>query len=115
GKSVLVTLIDLPLAVSPVVAGLIYVLIFGAQGYLGPFARELDIRVIFALPGIVIATLFVTFPLVARSLIPVMQEASREYEEAAISLGASGWQTFWHVTLPNVKWGLIYGLILCNA
>ncbi len=115
GKSLLVTLIDLPLAVSPVVAGLVFVLIFGAQGYLGPWLREHDIRVIFALPGIVLATAFVTFPLVARSLIPVMQESGREYEEAAISLGASGWQTFWHVTLPSVKWGLLYGVILCNA
>ncbi len=115
GKSLLITLIDLPLAVSPVVAGLIYVLIFGAQGYLGPWLRENDIRVIFALPGIVLATMFVTFPLVARSLIPVMQEAGREYEEAAISLGASGWRTFWQVTLPQVKWGLLYGIILCNA
>ena len=115
GKSLLITLIDLPLAVSPVVAGLAFVLIFGAQGYLGPWLRENDIRVIFALPGIVLATIFVTFPLVARSLIPVMQETGREYEEAAISLGASGWQTFWHVTLPSVKWGLLYGVILCNA
>ena len=115
GKSLLVTLVDLPLAVSPVVAGLVFVLIFGAQGYLGPWLREHDIRVIFALPGIVLATAFVTFPLVARSLIPVTQESGREYEEAAISLGASGWQTFWHVTLPSVKWGLLYGVILCNA
>jgi len=115
GKSLLITLIDLPLAVSPVVAGLIYVLIFGAQGYLGPWLRENDIHVIFALPGIVLATTFVTFPLVARSLIPVMQEAGREYEEAAISLGASGSRTFFQVTLPQVKWGLLYGIILCNA
>lgn len=115
GKSLLVTVIDLPLAVSPVVAGLVFVLIFGAQGYLGPWLRENDIRILFALPGIAIATAFVTFPLVARSLIPVMQETGREYEEAAISLGASGWRTFWSVTLPNVKWGLLYGIILCNA
>lgn len=115
GKSLLVTLIDLPLAVSPVVAGLVYVLIFGSQGYLGPWLREHEIRVIFALPSIVIATTFVTFPLVARSLIPVMQETGREYEEAAISLGASGWRTFWQVTLPQAKWGLLYGVILCNA
>ncbi|MCK9495635.1 MAG: sulfate ABC transporter permease subunit CysW [Dehalococcoidia bacterium] len=115
GKSILITLIDLPLAVSPVVAGLIYVLIFGAQGYIGPWMREHDIRVIFALPGIALATTFVTFPLVARSLIPVMQDVGREYEEAAVSLGASGWRTFWSVTLPQAKWGLLYGIILCNA
>lgn len=115
GKALLVTLIDLPLAVSPVVSGLIFILIFGAQGYLGGWLREHDVQVIFAFPGIVLATVFVTFPLVARSLIPVMQEAGREYEEAAISLGASGWQTFWYVTLPSVKWGLLYGVILCNA
>lgn len=115
GKSLLVTLIDLPLAVSPVVAGLVFVLIFGSGGYLGPWFREHDIQVLFAFPGIAIATTFVTFPLVARSLIPVMQEAGREYEEAAISLGASGWRTFWSVTLPNAKWGLVYGIILCNA
>lgn len=115
GKSVLVTLIDLPLAVSPVVAGLVFVLLFGRGGYLGGWLIEHDIKVLFALPGIVLATAFVTFPLVARSLIPVMQEMGREYEEAAISLGASGWQTFWRVTLPHVKWGLLYGLILCNA
>ncbi len=115
GKALLVTLIDLPLAVSPVVSGLIFILIFGAQGYLGGWLRDHDVQVIFAFPGIVLATMFVTFPLVARSLIPVMQATGREYEEAAISLGASGWQTFWHVTLPSVKWGLLYGVILCNA
>jgi sulfate transport system permease protein len=115
GKSILVTLIDLPLAVSPVVAGLIFLLIFGQQGYLGPWLRDHGIEVVFALPGIVIATLFVTFPLVARALIPVMEELGRDYEEAAVSLGASGWQTFWQVTLPGSKWGLLYGVILCNA
>jgi sulfate transport system permease protein len=115
GKSVLLTLIDLPLAVSPVVAGLIFILVFGRNGYLGPTLLENDIKVAFALPGIAIATAFVTFPLVARSLIPVMQAAGREYEEAAISLGASGWQTFRRVTFPSVKWGFLYGVILCNA
>ena len=115
GKSFLLTLIDLPLAVSPVVAGLVFILIFGRSGYLGPFLRDNGIQVVFAMPGMAIATAFVTFPLVARSLIPVMQEAGREFEEAAISLGASGWQTFWHVTLPSAKWGLLYGIILCNA
>jgi sulfate transport system permease protein len=115
GKTLLVSLIDLPLSISPVVSGLVFILIFGAQGYLGPWLRAHDLQVIFALPGIVLATVFVTFPYVARSLIPVMQEVGRSYEEAAISLGASGWQTFWHVTLPSVKWGLLYGVILCNA
>lgn len=115
GKSLLVTLIDLPLAVSPVVAGLIFILMFSSHGYLGPWVRDHGIQVVFAFPGIVLATIFVTFPLVARSLIPVMEEAGREYEEAATILGASGWQTFRHVTLPGVKWGLLYGVILCNA
>jgi sulfate transport system permease protein len=116
GKSLLVTLIDLPLAVSPVVAGLIFLLIFGQQGYLGPWLRENGFpQIVFAFPGIAIATAFVTFPLVARTLIPVMDEAGREFEEAAISLGASGLQAFRHVTLPSVKWGLLYGVILCNA
>ena len=115
GKSLLVTLIDLPFAVSPVVSGLIYVLIFGAQGWLGPFLQEHDIKIIFALPGIVLATIFVTFPFVARELIPVMQAQGSEEEQAALSLGANGWQTFWRVTLPNVRWGLVYGVILCNA
>jgi sulfate transport system permease protein len=116
GKPVLVTFIDLPLAVSPVVAGLIFLLIFGNQGYLGPWWREQGLpQVVFAFPGMAIATAFVTFPLVARTLIPVMEEAGREFEEAAISLGASGWQTFRMVTLPTVKWGLLYGIILCNA
>jgi len=115
GKSILTTLIDLPFSVSPVVAGLIYVLVFGLQGWLGPWLREHDLKVIFAIPGIVLATMFVTFPFVARELIPVMQAQGNEQEEAAIVLGASGWQMFRRVTLPNVKWGLLYGVILCNA
>ncbi|MGD9935472.1 MAG: sulfate ABC transporter permease subunit CysW [Dehalococcoidia bacterium] len=115
GKPVLLTLIDLPLAVSPVVAGLIFIIIFGQSGYWGPWLRDHGIEIVFATPGIALATAFVTFPLVARALIPVMQEAGRGSEEAAITLGASGIQTFWHVTLPNVKWGLLNGLILCNA
>lgn len=115
GKSMLLTLIDLPFSVSPVISGLIYVLIFGAQGWLGPWLREHDIKILFAVPGIVLATIFVTFPFVARELIPLMQSQGNEEEEAALVLGASGWRTFWHVTLPNVKWGLLYGVILCNA
>ena len=115
GKSLLVTLIDLPFSVSPVVSGLIFVLLFGMQGLLGPWLRDHDIRIIFAVPGIVLATTFITFPFVARELIPLMQEQGREDEEAAVSLGASGWQTFWHVTLPNIRWGLLYGVLLCNA
>ena len=115
GKSLLVTLIDLPVSVSPVVAGLVYVLLFGAQGWFGPWLQAHDLKVVFAVPGIVLATLFVTFPFVARELIPLMQAQGRDEEEAATVLGASGWQTFWHVTLPNVKWGLLYGVILCNA
>ena len=115
GKSLLITLIDLPFSVSPVVAGLIYVLVFGAQGWFGPWLQAHDIKVIFAVPGIVLATVFVTFPFIARELIPLMQAQGSDEEQAAIVLGASGWQTFWHVTLPNIKWGLIYGLILCNA
>ncbi|QDZ28506.1 sulfate ABC transporter permease subunit CysW [Noviherbaspirillum sp. UKPF54] len=115
GKSVLLTLIDLPFSVSPVISGLIYVLIFGAQGWLGPWLREHDIKILFAVPGIVLATIFVTFPFVARELIPLMQSQGTEEEEAALVLGASGWRTFWHVTLPNIKWGLLYGVILCNA
>ncbi len=115
GKHLLITLIDLPFSVSPVVAGLVFVLLFGAQGWFGPWLREHDIRIVFAVPGIVLATLFVTFPFVARELIPLMQAQGREEEEAAIVLGASGWQTFWHVTLPNIKWGLLYGVILSNA
>jgi len=115
GKSLLVTLIDLPFSVSPVIAGLIYVLMFGAQGWLGPWLAEHDIQIIFAVPGIVLATLFVTVPFVARELIPLMQEQGTQEEEAARLLGASGWQMFWHVTLPNIKWGLIYGVVLCSA
>lgn len=115
GKSLLITLIDLPFAVSPVVAGLIYVIMFGLQGYLGPWLDKHDIQIIFAVPGIALATIFVTFPFVARELIPVMQATGREQEEAALTLGAGGWKTFWYVTLPSVKWGLLYGIILCNA
>lgn len=115
GKSLLITLIDLPFSVSPVIAGLIYVLVFGAQGWLGPWLSEYDLKIIFAVPGIILATLFVTFPFVARELIPLMQEMGHEEEEAALSLGASGWQTFFKVTLPNIKWGLLYGVLLCNA
>ncbi|WP_296125796.1 sulfate ABC transporter permease subunit CysW [Pseudomonas sp. Ga0074129] len=115
GKSILVTLIDLPFSVSPVIAGLIYVLLFGAQGFFGPWLREHDIQIIFALPGIVLATIFVTVPFVARELIPLMQEQGTQEEEAARLLGANGWQMFWHVTVPNIKWGLIYGVVLCTA
>ena len=115
GKSVLLTLIDLPFSVSPVIAGLIYVLVFGLQGWFGEWLMAHDLKVIFAIPGIVLATIFVTFPFVARELIPLMQAQGQEQEEAARVLGASGWQTFWKVTLPNVKWGLLYGVILCNA
>jgi len=115
GRGLLITLIDLPFSVSPVVSGLIFVLLFGANGYLGPWLVENDIRIIFAVPGIVLATVFITFPFVARELIPLMMEQGRDDEEAAISLGASGWQTFWHVTLPNIRWGLLYGVLLCNA
>ena len=115
GKNILLTLIDLPFSVSPIISGLIYVLIFGAQGWLGPWLREYDIKILFAVPGIVLATVFVTFPFVARELIPLMQAQGSEEEEAALVLGASGWKTFRHVTLPNIKWGLLYGVILCNA
>lgn len=115
GKQVLVTLVDLPFAVSPVVSGLIYVLVFGAQGWFGPWLLERDIKIIFAVPGIVLATVFVTFPFVARELIPLMQAQGTDEEESAIVLGANGWQTFFRVTLPNIKWGLLYGVILCNA
>ena len=115
GKSLLVTLIDLPFSVSPVVAGLVFVLLFGAQGLVGPALREHGIQIIFALPGIVLATVFVTFPFIARELIPLMQDQGRSDEEAATTLGASGWRTFWSVTLPNVKWALLYGVLLCNA
>jgi sulfate transport system permease protein len=115
GKSFLITLIDLPFSVSPVISGLVYVLMFGLQGWLGPWLAEHDIKIIFAVPGIVLATIFVTFPFVARELIPLMQSQGNEEEEAARTLGAGGWQTFWRVTLPNIKWGLLYGVILCNA
>ena len=115
GKHLLTTLIDLPFSVSPVIAGLIFVLLFGAQGWFGAWLAAHDVRIIFAVPGIVLATIFVTFPFVARELIPLMQAQGRDEEEAAVVLGASGWQTFRRVTLPNVKWGLIYGVILCNA
>jgi sulfate transport system permease protein len=115
GKNVLLTLIDLPFSVSPVVSGLIYVLVFGLQGWFGETLRDHDLKVIFAVPGIVLATVFVTFPFVARELIPLMQVQGQEQEEAACVLGASGWQIFWRVTLPNIKWALLYGVILCNA
>ena len=115
GKQLLITIIDIPLAVSPVISGLIYVLLFGAQGWVGPWLIEHDIKIIFALPGIVLATIFVTVPFIARELIPLMQSQGREEEEAALTLGASGWQTFTRVTLPNIKWSLLYGVILCNA
>ena len=115
GKSLLITLIDLPFSVSPVVAGLMFVILFGLQGYFGKWLDAHEIKIIFAVPGIVLATIFVTFPFVARELIPVMQATGSDQEQAAMTLGASGWQTFWYVTLPSVKWGLIYGVILCNA
>jgi sulfate transport system permease protein len=115
GKSILTTLIDLPFAVSPVISGLIYVLVFGRQGWLGPWLSDHDIQIIFAVPGIVLATTFVTFPFVARELIPLMQSQGSDEECAALTLGATGWQTFWRVTLPNIRWGLLYGVILCNA
>ncbi len=115
GKQLLLTLIDLPFSVSPVVAGLIYVLIFGAQGWAGPWLSEHGIKVIFAVPGIVLATVFITFPFIARELIPLMQEQGTEEEQAALTLGATGWQTFWRVTMPNIRWGLLYGVLLCNA
>ena len=115
GKSLLITLIDLPFAVSPVISGLVYVLVFGAQGWFGPWLIDHDIHIIYAVPGIILATTFVTFPFVARELIPLMQSQGTDEEYAAVTLGASGWQTFWRVTLPNIKWGLLYGVILCNA
>jgi sulfate transport system permease protein len=115
GKSTLITLIDLPFAVSPVIAGLIFILLFGAHGWFGGFLRAHHIRVVFAVPGIVLATIFVTFPFIARELIPVMQAQGKDDEETALSLGATGWQTFWRVTLPNIRWGLMYGVLLCNA
>ncbi len=115
GKSLLITLIDLPFAVSPVIAGLVFVLVFGAHGWFGEWLQERDVQVIFAVPGIVLATLFITFPYVARELIPLMQQQGSEEEEAAMTLGASGWVTFLRVTLPKIRWGLLYGIILCNA
>lgn len=115
GKSLLITLIDLPFAVSPVIAGLIYVLLFGAQGWLGPWLAAHDIKIIFAVPGIVLATVFVTVPFIARELIPLMQAQGADEEEAALVLGASGWRTFWRITLPNIQWGLLYGVVLCTA
>ena len=115
GKHFLITLIDLPFSVSPVIAGLVYVLVFGAQGWFGPWLADHDLKIIFAVPGIVLATVFVTFPFIARELIPLMQAQGKEEEEAAVVLGANGLQTFWHVTLPNIKWGLLYGVILTNA
>lgn len=115
GKSLLITLIDLPFSVSPVISGLIFVLVFGTQGWMGEWLLEHDIKIIFAVPGIVLATIFITFPFVARQLIPLMQEMGSEEEEAALSLGASGWQMFFKITLPNIKWALLYGVLLCNA
>lgn len=115
GKQILVTLIDLPFAVSPVIGGLIYVLVYGAHGWFGPWLQEHDLKIIFAVPGIVLATLFVTFPFVARELIPLMEDQGQQEEEAAVMLGARGFRIFWKVTLPNIKWGLLYGIILCNA
>ena len=115
GKSFLTTLIDLPFSVSPVISGLIFVLLFGAQGWFGEWLMEHDVKIIFAVPGIILATLFITFPFVARQLIPLMQEMGNQEEEAALSLGASGWKTFWAVTIPNIKWALLYGVLLCNA
>jgi len=115
GKNILITLIDLPFAVSPVIAGLIFILIFGSHGWFGGYLRAHHIRVVFAVPGIVLATIFVTFPFIARELIPVMQAQGKDDEETALSLGATGWQTFWRVTVPNIRWGLMYGVLLCNA
>jgi sulfate/thiosulfate transport system permease protein len=115
GKSALITLIDLPFAVSPVIAGMIFILVFGTHGWFGGFLRAHHMRVVFAVPGIVLATIFVTFPFIARELIPVMQAQGKDDEETALSLGATGWQTFWRVTLPNIRWGLLYGVLLCNA
>src|SRR5450432_2638764 len=115
GKSTLITLIDLPFAVSPVIAGMIFILIFGTHGWFGGYLRAHHIHVVFAVPGIVLATVFVTFPFIARELIPVMQSQGNDDEETAVSLGASGWQTFWRITLPNIRWGLLYGVLLCNA
>jgi sulfate/thiosulfate transport system permease protein len=115
GKNLLITLIDLPFSVSPVIAGMVFVLLFGSQGWLGGWLAEHDIKIVFALPGIVLATTFVTFPFVARELIPLMQAQGTEEEQTALTLGAGGWRTFWHVTMPNIRWGLLYGVLLCNA
>ncbi|WP_228614347.1 sulfate ABC transporter permease subunit CysW [Alkalimonas sp.] len=115
GKTILISIIDMPFAISPVVVGLIFVILLGSQGWFGPWLAEHDVRIIFAVPGIVIVILFGTLPFVARELIPLMQQQGKEEEEASLTLGASGWKTFWHVTLPNIKWGLIYGVVLCNA
>lgn len=115
GKNILITLIDLPFAISPVIAGLMFVLLFGLQGLLGPWLSAHNLKIIFAVPGIALATTLVTFPFVAKELIPLMQAQGNEEEEAAVVLGANGWQTFWRITLPNIKWGLLYGIILCNA
>lgn len=115
GRSLLLSLIDLPFAVSPVIAGLVFILLFGRHGWLGGWLTERDVQIVFALPGVLLATLFVTFPFVARELIPLLTEQGSEEEQAALSLGASGWQTFWRITVPNMKWGLLYGIILCNA
>jgi sulfate transport system permease protein len=115
GKNLLITLIDIPFAVSPVIAGMVFVLLFGSQGLMGRFLTDHDIKIIFSVPGIILATIFVTFPFVARELIPIMQEQGNEEEQAALTLGANGWQTFFRITLPNIKWGLLYGVILCNA
>lgn len=115
GKNILITLIDIPFAVSPVIAGLVFILLFGSQGFLGPFLETHDIKIVFAIPGIIIATLFVTFPFVVRELLPIMQEQGTDEEQAAITLGANSWQLFYRITLPNIKWGLLYGIILCNA
>ena len=115
GKSLLTSLIDIPFSVSPIISGMIFVLLFGAQGIFGQFLSDHDIKIIFAVPGIILVTVFVTFPFIARELIPIMQSLGSEEEEAALILGASGWQTFWNVTLPNIKWGILYGVILCNA
>lgn len=115
GKSLLITLIDLPFSVSPVISGMVYVLLFGLHGWFGPWLREHDLQIVFAAPGLVLATLFVTFPFIARELIPLMQTQGTEEEEAAAALGAGGWQIFWRVTLPNIRWGLLYGILLCNA
>jgi sulfate transport system permease protein len=115
GKNILITLIDIPFAVSPIIAGMVFILLFGSQGLFGPFLSAYNLKIVFAVPGIVLATIFVTFPFVVKELIPIMQEQGSDEEQAALSLGASGWQMFFRITLPNIKWGLMYGIILCNA